>query len=129
MRSLTLSVLTDTYSVCRLPADALIPDCLSTCPSEFCSVTRTADELSIVCASRLVTADAASEPGWRCLKVAGPLDFEMVGVMADLTRTLAEAQISVFVVSTYETDYVLVRAECLSAAIQTLRSSGHTILR
>ena len=95
----------------------------------FYSVTRTESEVSVVCAE-----DAAPggehvrvEPDWRALEVAGPLDFTMVGVMAALTAPLADVDVSVFVVSTYDTDYVLVHAAAIERAIEALRAAGHTV--
>jgi len=122
-----LRVLPERLSVCRLPVDAPWPT-----PSPgttFYSVTRTESEVSVVC-----TEDAAPvwehvqvEPDWRALEVAGPLDFSMVGVMAALTAPLADVDVSVFVVSTYDTDYVLVHAAAIERAIEALRAAGHTV--
>jgi len=95
--------------------------------SSLFSVTRTAHELSVVCAASEEPAGAVVEPGWRCLEVAGPLDFAMVGVMAGITGCLARAQVSVFVISTYDTDYVLVREQDLDAAVMSLAGDGYPV--
>jgi hypothetical protein len=112
------------FSVWRLDADESPP---SPDPGSFLSVTRTADELSIVSLSTQVPSDATSEGGWRCLKVEGPLPFEMTGVLAGLSAPLARAKISIFVVSTYDTDYLLVKAADLDSACSALRENGHHV--
>ncbi|MFM8775189.1 MAG: ACT domain-containing protein [Actinomycetota bacterium] len=113
--------------MCRLPVSAPWPTPTST--SGFWSVTRTSDELSIVCPQEATPVGAAVmvEPDWRVLEVEGPLDFSMVGVMARITASLADAGISVFVTSTYDTDYVLVRSAAVERAIEALRSAGHEV--
>lgn len=119
-----LRVLPDRLSVCRLPADAPWPQ-----PpvSGFFSVTRTDDEISVVCQEDAAPVDARIEPDWRALEVAGPLDFGLVGVMAQLTAPLADVDVSVFVISTYDTDLVLVHAGALERAVQALRDAGHVV--
>ena len=122
-----LRVLSDRLSVCRMPADSPWP----TPPtgSSFYSVTRTDSEMSVVCREDSAPAGehVRVEPDWRALEVAGPLDFAMVGVMAALTAPLADVDVSVFVVSTYDTDYVLVHAAALERAIEALRGAGHAV--
>ena len=115
---LTLSVLPNLYAISRLPADAALPDWAQR--GEFTSLTRTADELSVVCPQKNVPPDVKCEGNWRCLKVAGPLDFALTGVLASLASALAEADISLFAVSTFDTDYLLVKADKLAQAITAL---------
>ena len=103
----SLTVLPGELSVWRLAADAPLP---SIKPDRFLSMTRTNDELSIVSSSTDVPAGVTAETGWRCLSVEGPLPFEMTGVLAALSAPLARAEIPIFVVSTYDTDYLLVKA-------------------
>lgn len=122
--SFTLEVLPGAMAICRLDADVDIPDWAN---GEVVSITRTPDELSIVFSEDNVPDDVRSETGWRCLRVAGPLDFSMVGVIASLTGTLAAASISVFVISTFDTDYLLVKKSDLKAAIESLGKAGHAI--
>ena len=110
-------------TVCRLEADAAIPIWASAGP--FFSITRTAVELSIVCAEELVPESVRAEVGWRALEVAGPLDFALTGILAAIVGPLAEAGISIFAVSTFDTDYVLVKEEMLSQALEVLRAAGH----
>ena len=125
-RLLTLSLLTGRYAVAKLPAGVAIPE--SATQGEFFSVTRTADELSLVTAERNVPAGANVAEGWRVFKVHGPLEFSEVGVLASLTESLARENVAVFVVSTFDTDYLLVREESLRAAIAALQRVGHQLL-
>jgi hypothetical protein len=123
---LALTLLPDTFAVCRLDHDALVPAWASS--GTFFSITRTADELSVVCSQSLVPDGVRCERGWRCLRVAGTMDFSMIGVVASLVTPLAEAGISVFVISTFDTDYLLVKENDLQRAKATLRSAGHTVM-
>lgn len=123
--ALTLSLLPDTLAVCRLAPDAEVPAWAWT--GEPASVTRTRDELSLVCREDAVPEGVRAESGWRCLKVQGPLDFALTGIMAALTAPLAAAGISVFAVSTFDTDYLLVKAENLDRASVALRGAGHRV--
>ncbi|MDH3744759.1 MAG: ACT domain-containing protein, partial [Acidobacteriota bacterium] len=95
--------------------------------SEFLSITQTENELSIVCAEGREPDDAQIEPGWKALCVRGPLDFSEIGILASLTVPLAEAGVSVFVISTYDTDYVLVREPDLERARLALTAAGQTL--
>lgn len=126
--SLTLDLLDGLYAVCRLGPDKAVPAWAWTGP--FASVTRTPAELSIVCAESAVPdGQAHVERGFRALGVVGPLDFNIVGVMARLTAPLAEAEISILALATYDTDYLLVRAADLPRAIAALHADGHTVRR
>lgn len=122
-----LRVLPERLSVCRLPVTAAWP--VPRPGSTFFTVTRTADEISLVCTEDEAPGgdEVRVEPDWRALEVAGPLDFGMVGVMSALTAPLADVDVSVFVVSTYDTDYVLVHAAALERALEALRGAGHTV--
>ena len=122
---LTLSLLPDTLAVCRLAPDADVPPWAWT--GEPASVTRTRDELSIVCRADAVPEGVRAEPGWRSLKVQGPLDFALTGILAALTAPLAAAGIALFAVSTFDTDYLLVKAENLDRAVHALRGAGHHV--
>jgi uncharacterized protein len=113
-------------AVCRLEPDRQIPEGLMQAP--FYSITRTADELSVVCPERLVPADAKVERGWRVLKVEGPLDFATTGLLAALTKPLAQANVSVFALSTYDTDYLLIQNKHAAAAVAVLRTQGHDVV-
>lgn len=124
MKTLTLEVLAETFAVCRLdPRESLPP----WAKGPFLSITRTSDELSIVCPQRLVPVNVLHEPGWRCFKAQGPLAFSLTGVLVSLASPLADAEISIFAVSTYDTDYIFVREDKLDAATAALADHGHFI--
>ena len=120
-----LQLLPHTYAVCRLGKDAPAPDWGTR--GLFSSITRTEEELSVVCAEAQVPGGVRREGGWRVLKVQGPLDFSLTGVLASLTGPLAREGISVFALSTYDTDYLLVKEEKLEKAIQALREEGYGV--
>ena len=124
MKSLTLHLLPGRFAVCRLPPDAPLPEARS--PGLW-SATRTADELSIVLPEEERRPEWQAETGWRCLQVAGPLDFALTGILASLATPLAEANVSLFAVSTYDTDYVLVRNDLLGRAREALEAAGHRV--
>jgi hypothetical protein len=123
----TLRVLPQTLAVCRLDGADPFPEWVGA--SRFSSITRTESELSIVCEGALVPAAVRAVHGWRCFEVEGPFEFSIVGVIAALTKPLADADVSVFTVATFDTDYILVRGEDLERAICAFEASGHTILR
>jgi hypothetical protein len=125
MQNLTLELFAGTFAVCRLAPDSPLPDGMAGGP--FLSITRTADELSVVCPQDKLPNHLSLEGGWRCLRVAGKLDFSLVGVLASLLAPLAAVGISVFVVSTFNTDYLLVKAEKLDASIEVLTRAGYSV--
>ena len=118
---LTLQVSELDLAICRLPPGAGLPDWIY--EGDLVSVTRTKDELSIVCSEFCVPEDVIAERHWRMLKVKGPLDLSLTGVIATLTAPLSEAGIAVFVISTFETDYLLVKSEQFDNALEILRES------
>ena len=120
-----LRTLPDTYAIVRLHPGAELPDWVDKGP--FRSVTRTDNEVSVVCRDRDVPEGESAEPGWRVLEVLGPLDFSLTGVVASLVDPIAKAEIPIFVVSTFETDYVLVRGNDLDDAIEALELAGHEV--
>jgi hypothetical protein len=120
-----LELLPDVYAVCRLDRDAPAPDWATS--GLFSSVTRTVAELSVVCPDACVPVGVKKESGWRVLMVVGPLDFSLTGVLAPLTGPLAREGISVFALSTYDTDYLLVKEEQLGKAIQVLKAEGYEV--
>jgi hypothetical protein len=93
----------------------------------FVSITRTADELSIVCPEEFVPADAKCVRNWKAFKVAGPFDFALTGILVSVARPLNEAGISILAISTYDTDYVMVRSKDAEKAVATLKSAGHSV--
>jgi hypothetical protein len=122
---LSLTVLPDRFAVCRLRADENIP---SWAPAgSFYSVTRTPDELSIVCPQGLVPEGVEAVRGWNSLKVEGKLDLNLVGVLSSLTTCLAQAKISTFAISTYDTDYLFVKESDLNSGVAALREAGHHV--
>jgi hypothetical protein len=124
-RPLTLVPVEGTYAVCRLGPDAVWPEWAT--GGRFTSVTRTGDEVSVVCEQGVVPPGVRCEAGWRCLRVAGTLPFAAVGILDGLVGPLAAAGISVFVVSTFDTDYLLLQGGDLERAILALRQHVHTV--
>jgi hypothetical protein len=120
-----LYALDDLYAVVRLEPDADIPSWART--GHFWSVTRSDSELSVVCPQEQVPSDASAERGWCAFEVAGPLDFSLTGVVASLVTPLADEDIPLFVVSTFETDYLLVREHDLHRSVAALTSAGHSV--
>jgi len=126
MPKLTLTILPDQFAVCRLSPDTDIPAWSRN--EEFYSITRSRDELSVVCLSKDVPENIRAECDWRALKVRGPLDFSLTGILAAIIDPLSEAKIPIFTISTYDTDYVLVREDSLSQVVAILSGQGHSIV-
>ena len=124
MRGYELNLLDGEYAVWKLPPDAGIP---SNVRGDLLSVTQTRDEMSVVSSVDSVPSDAEVEAGWTCLKVAGPLAFERTGVLASLSAPLAEAKIPIFVVSTFDTDYLLLPQKSFERARGVLEVAGHSV--
>ena len=120
----TLDLLPGAFAIARLGPDAAIP---SWPGGDFVQIARSPDELSIVCREELVPDGVQRVGDRRVIKVRGPLPFETVGVLASLCETLAASQIPVFVVSTYDTDYLLIEEESLDSAIASLRAQGNVV--
>ncbi len=116
--------LADTFAVCRLPPDAPVPQYAA---AEFISITRTAEELSIVCPFDQAPASANCESPWTCFKLEGPFPFSLTGILASFLDPLAEDGIPIFAVSTFDTDYILVKKDHATAAVETLIKAGHTL--
>ena len=123
MQPLSLSVLPETLAVCRLGPDDAVPAWARA--GAFGAVTRTASELSIVCREASVPAAVTANRDWRAIAVDGTLDFALTGVLAALASPLAAAGVSIFAVSTYDTDYVLVKGDTLDRAVAALSAAGH----
>jgi hypothetical protein len=122
--TLRLQGLSGDFVVCRLRPDDVVPGWADAAGSELVSITRTREELSIVAPSDRVPDDVTAERGWRGLAVRGPLDFGQVGILARLARSLAAARISIFVISTYDTDVLLVKGNRYDQAVAALRRDG-----
>jgi hypothetical protein len=123
--TLTLSILRETFTICRLDKDAPVPDWVF--QGNVYSVTRTKDELSIVCSQINVPKGIVCNKGWSCLKVKGPLDLSSTGIISSIAKTLEQEGISLFSISTYDTDYVMVKEKNLEKAILALTETGHRI--
>lgn len=127
--ALTLDLLPGAFAICRLPPDAAVPAWADeTLAPGFASITRTRDELSIVCSEERVPPGITNSTDWRALRVAGTLDFAVTGILAALAAPLAAAGVSIFALSTYDTDYVLVRQGQLAEAIVALEHAGHRVM-
>ena len=114
------------FAVCRLSADGPVPEWVWSGP--FTSVTRTADELSIVCAADRLPEEHQPKSPWVCFKLEGPFAFSEVGILASVIGPLAESGVPIFALSTFDTDYVLVDAENVKIALQALRDAGHQLV-
>lgn len=125
MRSFNLTVREELLAVCRLDPGKPVPDWAH--GAGFSSITRTAQELSIVCAANAVPAGVVRESDWRAFQVEGPLSFNETGILAAIAAPLAAAEISIFAISTYDTDYVLVREADAGRATQVLTAAGHKV--
>lgn len=124
---LTLRLLPDSFAICKLEPDAVLPAWM---PRRGLTASiRTADELCIYCTDGAVPKDVRAERGWRALQLAGPFDFSEFGVIASVAGPLAEAGISISVLATYDTDYIFVRAEALENAAEILQAGGHRVTR
>jgi uncharacterized protein len=125
-RRLKFHWLAGSFAVCRLPPDTPLPEWAWTRP--FSSVTRTADELSIVCLADNLPRDVNSEHHWICFKLEGPFSFSEVGILASFIDPLAEQGVPIFAISTYDTDYVLASEDHAGVVLVALRDAGHELL-
>ncbi len=113
------------FAVCKLPTGAPLPPWATA--GDLFSVTRTPDEISVVCRQEAVPEGVVCERNWRCLRVAGAMPFTLVGVLASLTTPLAKVGVGVFAFSTFDTDYLLVKAADVPRAVAALRAAGHLV--
>jgi hypothetical protein len=120
-----LHVLPGEYSICSLPPEDPIPDW--SLNEGFNAILHTPSELSIVCPSDQVPPGITQEASWKCLEIAGPLEFTLVGILAEVLAPLTTAGIPVFVLSSYKTDYIMVKREQLNRALESLQAAGHTV--
>lgn len=123
---LTMKLLKERFGVCRLSKDEPIPKWIN--DSEFVSITRTADELSIVCVEHDIPDGTKCERNWRVLKVEGPLDFSLIGILASISTILARNDVSLFAISTYDTDYILVKSQDIAKAVDALGKEKYEIV-
>ena len=123
---LTMKLLKEKYGVCRLDKNELIPKWAQN--SDFFSITKTCDELSIVCIQDDIPNNILCEKDWRILKIEGPLDFSLIGILASISTILAQSGISIFAISTYDTDYILVKNKNIGDAIQALTKERYEVI-
>ncbi len=114
------------FAVCRMSSDAPIPAEIP--PASFVSITRTEEELSIVCSIDHAPQDAKCEAPWSCFKLEGPFPFQLTGVLASFLDPLAEGGVPIFAVSTFDTDYVFVKEQLTETALKVLRDAGHEMV-
>lgn len=124
--TLTLELFKNKYGVCRLDVNETIPSFAQ--KSEFFSITKTHDELSVVCLEKDIPSDVLWERDWRIFKIQGVLDFSLIGILAEISSVLAENKISIFAISTYDTDYILVKDKDVSSASKVLLNNGYKVL-
>jgi hypothetical protein len=124
--SLPLEVLPDTLAICRLPPAAAVP-AWAAGEAAFLTISRTPEELSITAVQRVVPAGTRCERDYRALRVRGTLPPDLVGILLSIAEPLARAGLAIFAISTYDTDYVLVKARDLPAALEALRAAGHEV--
>jgi uncharacterized protein len=118
--------LTGLYAIARLAPDASAPDWAT--KGEFSSITRTGDELSIVCSADNLPRDVNFQQHWICLKLEGPFPFSQTGVLLSFIEPLSSKGIPIFAISTYDTDYVLIQEEFAGMALDSLQQAGHELL-
>lgn len=123
---LTLRLLKEKYGVCRLDKSESIPEWAKN--NDFFSITKTCDELSIVCLQSDIPNNIKCEKDWRILKIEGPLDFALIGILSKISAILAQKEISIFAISTYDTDYILVKGKDIDNAIAALISEKYQVL-
>jgi hypothetical protein len=114
------------FAVCRLAPDAAVP--AMTTVALFSSITRTADELSVVCPTDQAPQNGKCESPWTCFKLEGPFSFALTGVLASFLDPLAQRGVPIFAISTFDTDFVLVKEEHAAAALETLQAAGHELI-
>ena len=126
MPLLTLQLIPGEFAVCQLPPNEPVPAWAGTAP--FSSITRTADELSVICAADWVPHGIKSDGGWQLFKLVGPFEFTAVGILTSVLAPLASAGLSTLAIATFDTDYLLVKSAQRDAAICTLETAGHCVL-
>ena len=125
VKKLILSTILDRFAICQLTPQSPVPEWVY--DSGFFSITRTHEELSIICPEANVPENIISNCGWRVLKIEGQFDFNEIGVLNSITTPLAKAQISLLTISIFNTDYILIQESCFDQARLILKSAGHQI--
>ena len=124
-RTLDLTLEAGELAVCQLAAGAAVPEWAMR--GGFHAIVRSPGELTVICGAADVPGDVRSQKGWRCFSLAGPIAFTETGIVASIAVPLAAAGVGIFVVSTFDTDYVLVPGQKLQAALLALESAGHRV--
>ena len=120
---MTLKILDDIFSICKVQDYGEIK-----MSSPFVFIGSTDEEKSLVCPTRLVPGDTVErDDGWRAFRVEGTLDFSLIGILADISKVLADGKVGIFAISTFNTDYILTKAECFEHAIELLKSAGYFV--
>ena len=123
MKKLSLHLMNESFTVNKLAQFAELPSIFA--KGEMCFTMRTDEEFSIICPDFMAPNNVQQEPGWKCIKVNGSMNLKEVGVLASITQPLAEANIPLLAISTFNTDYVFVMEENLVTAVQALQKVGH----
>jgi len=126
MSQLTLRLIKEHFAIHSLSESAVIPAEVFSASMFF--IAKTFDEISIVLPQHIVIESDEVELGWQALEVVGPLDFTMTGILSNISTALANAKISIFAISTFDTDYILVKEESMSAAIEALRANQYLVI-
>jgi len=126
MSKLTLQILADTFSIHSLPAQSKIPEQVFTANIYF--IGKTNDEVSIVLPENIAIESDDTEPNWKALEVVGPLGFSLTGILSNISGVLANEKISIFAVSTFDTDYILVKSRKMSSAVKALQANDYRVL-
>lgn len=124
MRHLSFTVLAGEFTIHRLAPEADVPTGLN--GAAFVSISRTDDETTVICPSAIELKAEQGDPGWSVLKVIGPLDFSLTGILAGISRVLSAEDISLFAISTWDTDYFLIKSSDRERAIEALTGAGHS---
>lgn len=124
-KKLSIQFLAGRYAICRLSSNDSIPNWIDL--QHFYSITKTDDELSIVCSEYGIPDSVIAEKDWKILKIIGPLDFSLVGILSKISTLLADSKISIFSISTYDTDYILIKTTDVDNTINILNNANYTV--
>ena len=120
---MTLKIIDDIFSICKVKDYGGI-----NLSSPFVFIGSTDEEKSLVCPTRLVPGDTVErDDGWRAFRIEGSLDFSLIGILADISKVLADGKIGIFVISTFNTDYILTKSDSIEHAIDLLKSAGYSV--
>lgn len=126
MKSLTLRRLTETFAIHSLHHDSQLPDAVFSAPVFF--LAKTYDEISVVIPQNIEIESEEVEKNWQALEVVGPLDFTLTGILSNISTVLANESISIFAISTFDTDYILVKSNKIEAATAALINNNYQVI-